>query len=84
MNDLTYDQRMEKNIHILGLIKTEPAWALSRILLAEDLEVERDELRAALEEIEDGTTPDRIGRYDLLRDWVNKTARRALESRLDE
>lgn len=34
--------------------------------------------RQALTEIEDGTTPDRIGRYDALRDWVHGVASRAL------
>lgn len=35
-------------------------------------------LEAALREIAEGTEPDRIGRYDLLRDWVHGTAIAAL------
>ena len=35
---LPWEEQHEKNMHILGLIRDEPAWALSRILLAERLE----------------------------------------------
>lgn len=39
----------EKNLRILKLIRDDPAWALSRILLLEQVEAERDRYREALE-----------------------------------
>lgn len=34
-----FEEQHAKNMHILGLIRDEPGWALSRILLAEKCEV---------------------------------------------
>lgn len=34
----SFEEQHEKNMRVLGLIRDEPAWALSRILLAERLE----------------------------------------------
>jgi len=62
----------DEALRILTTVVKEDGVVVSR------LRREADQLRAALEEIEDGTTPDRVGRYNLLRDWVNKTARAAL------
>ncbi len=41
----SFEQQHEKNMHILGLIRDEPAWALTRILRCEKLE-------AALHDVE--------------------------------
>ena len=34
----SFEEQHERNMHLLGLIRDEPAWALNRILLAERLE----------------------------------------------
>ncbi len=48
-NAATFDEQHEKNMHILGLIRDEPGWALTRILRCEKLEVA---LREYLDDIE--------------------------------
>jgi hypothetical protein len=44
-SDLEQQAQHEKNLRILKLIRDDPAWALSRILLLEQVEAERDQLR---------------------------------------
>ncbi len=42
----TFEVQHEKNIRILGLIRDDPGWALSRVLAAEAAEAQRAEFRA--------------------------------------
>lgn len=60
-----FEEQHTHNMHILGLIRDEPAWALSRILRCERLE-------AALAEIAD--LPEGVGPYS----GMQKFAREAL------
>lgn len=48
------------------------------------LEQRVERLSRVLDEIADGTTPDRIGRYEYLRDWVHKTAMTGLARETDD
>lgn len=48
---MTYEQQHESNLRDLALIRNDPAWALSRVIRARELEAEVQRLREALAEI---------------------------------
>ncbi len=50
------------------------------IAAAPDLLTRVEALETALAEIHEGTGPDRIGRYEYLRDWVHKTSGQLLNN----
>jgi hypothetical protein len=73
-----YLRALEERDQALAQVKDYEQARLLRVRELDDLRTQVKVLTEALELLADGTDPERIGRYDFLRDWVHKTANDAL------